>query len=172
MTGMLPLQVATWWLCACWPVLGSCAYHNSSFVLPPPPSPVLRCPAVCAPQGPFYCGVGTNSVFGRPLAEAHMEACLEAGLTISGINAEVSGQHTGPRFEPCLRYLWTLVCTLQCAALICPGVWLIVHVEVAFRRWECVGLHKPVSCATAACGAHQPLTNIHPPPSPCLVPRR
>lgn len=42
-----------------------------------------------APQGPFYCGVGTNSVFGRPLAEAHMEACLEAGLTISGINAEV-----------------------------------------------------------------------------------
>lgn len=43
-----------------------------------------------APQGPFYCGVGTNSVFGRPLAEAHMEACLAAGLTISGINAEVS----------------------------------------------------------------------------------
>jgi hypothetical protein len=42
-----------------------------------------------APQGPFYCGVGTNSVFGRPLAEAHMEACLAAGLTISGINAEV-----------------------------------------------------------------------------------
>lgn len=42
-----------------------------------------------APQGPFYCGVGVNSVYGRPLAEAHMEACLEAGLTISGINAEV-----------------------------------------------------------------------------------
>lgn len=42
-----------------------------------------------APQGPFYCGVGVNSVYGRPLAEAHMEACLEAGLTISGINSEV-----------------------------------------------------------------------------------
>jgi glutamine synthetase len=42
-----------------------------------------------APQGPFYCGVGVNSVFGRPLAEAHMEACLGAGITISGINAEV-----------------------------------------------------------------------------------
>ncbi len=40
-------------------------------------------------QGPFYCGVGAESVFGRPLAESHMEACLEAGLTISGINAEV-----------------------------------------------------------------------------------
>ena len=42
-----------------------------------------------AAQGPFYCAVGANSVFGRPLAEAHMEACLEAGLGISGINAEV-----------------------------------------------------------------------------------
>lgn len=42
-----------------------------------------------APQGPFYCGVGADSVFGRPLAEAHMEACMKAGLTISGINAEV-----------------------------------------------------------------------------------
>lgn len=42
-----------------------------------------------APQGPFYCGVGAESVFGRPLAEAHMEACMKAGLVISGINAEV-----------------------------------------------------------------------------------
>ncbi|KAL6758587.1 glutamine synthetase [Haematococcus lacustris] len=42
-----------------------------------------------APQGPFYCGVGAESVFGRPLAEAHLEACMQAGLTISGINSEV-----------------------------------------------------------------------------------
>lgn len=42
-----------------------------------------------APQGPFYCGVGPASVFGRELAEAHLEACMQAGLKISGINAEV-----------------------------------------------------------------------------------
>jgi len=42
-----------------------------------------------APQGPFYCGVGNESVYGRELAEAHMDACIKAGLTISGINAEV-----------------------------------------------------------------------------------
>jgi hypothetical protein len=42
-----------------------------------------------APQGPFYCGVGSESVFGRPLAEAHLEACMKAGLNISGINSEV-----------------------------------------------------------------------------------
>ena len=33
-----------------------------------------------APQGPFYCGVGSESVYGRPLAEAHMDACMKAGL--------------------------------------------------------------------------------------------
>ncbi|CAG9465926.1 unnamed protein product [Pedinophyceae sp. YPF-701] len=42
-----------------------------------------------APQGPFYCGVGSESVYGRELAEAHLDACLKAGLNLSGINAEV-----------------------------------------------------------------------------------
>jgi glutamine synthetase len=41
------------------------------------------------PQGPYYCGVGDDEVHGRPLVEAHLEACLTAGLSISGINAEV-----------------------------------------------------------------------------------
>lgn len=40
-------------------------------------------------QGPYYCGVGSDDIYGRPLAEAHLDACLEAGLTIAGINAEV-----------------------------------------------------------------------------------
>jgi glutamine synthetase len=42
-----------------------------------------------APQGPFYCGVGADEVFGRDIVERHMDACLHAGLDISGINAEV-----------------------------------------------------------------------------------
>tara|TARA_B100000029_G_scaffold157351_1_gene152623 strand:- start:32015 stop:33019 length:1005 start_codon:yes stop_codon:yes gene_type:complete len=42
-----------------------------------------------APQGGYYCGVGSDEVFGRELIEDHLEACLEAGLEISGINAEV-----------------------------------------------------------------------------------
>lgn len=42
-----------------------------------------------APQGPFYCGVGADEVFGRDIVEEHMDACLEAGIAISGINAEV-----------------------------------------------------------------------------------
>ncbi|MEO7556529.1 MAG: glutamine synthetase, partial [Acidimicrobiales bacterium] len=42
-----------------------------------------------APQGGYYCGVGADEIFGRDVVEAHMEACLEAGLALSGINAEV-----------------------------------------------------------------------------------
>lgn len=41
-------------------------------------------------QGPFYCSNGGARAFGRTLAEDHMLACLECGLHISGINAEVA----------------------------------------------------------------------------------
>ena len=42
-----------------------------------------------APQGGYYCGVGADEVFGRPVVEEHMDACIAAGLMIAGINAEV-----------------------------------------------------------------------------------
>jgi glutamine synthetase len=42
-----------------------------------------------APQGFYYCGVGADEVFGRDVVEAHLEACIEAGIGVSGINAEV-----------------------------------------------------------------------------------
>jgi len=42
-----------------------------------------------APQFGYYCGVGSDEVFGRPVVEEHMEACLRAGLKLAGINAEV-----------------------------------------------------------------------------------
>jgi glutamine synthetase len=42
-----------------------------------------------APQGFYYCGVGADEVFGREVVEEHLDACLVAGLGLSGINAEV-----------------------------------------------------------------------------------
>ena len=42
-----------------------------------------------APQGFYYCGIGADEVFGREIVEAHLDACIEAGIGISGINAEV-----------------------------------------------------------------------------------
>jgi glutamine synthetase len=41
------------------------------------------------PQGEFYCGVGADQVKARDLVEEHLDICLEAGLRVSGINAEV-----------------------------------------------------------------------------------
>ena len=42
-----------------------------------------------APQGPYYCGVGTGRVIGREIIEEHTLACIDAGLMIEGTNAEV-----------------------------------------------------------------------------------
>jgi len=41
------------------------------------------------PQGPYYCAVGTGRVVGRDIVEEHLDICLDAGLSITGINAEV-----------------------------------------------------------------------------------
>jgi glutamine synthetase len=40
-------------------------------------------------QGDYYCGIGADNVIGREIAEEHMNMCMEIGLDISGINAEV-----------------------------------------------------------------------------------
>lgn len=42
------------------------------------------------PQGEYYCGVGAANVKGRDISEAHLEACLEAGIELTGTNAEVA----------------------------------------------------------------------------------
>ena len=41
------------------------------------------------PQGPYYCSVGAANAFGREIVEEHLDACLDAGLNVEGINGEV-----------------------------------------------------------------------------------
>ncbi len=41
------------------------------------------------PQGPYYCSVGAAKAFGRDIVEEHLDICLDAGLNVEGINAEV-----------------------------------------------------------------------------------
>ncbi len=41
------------------------------------------------PQGKYYCGVGSDRSYGRQIVERHAKACLDAGLMLCGINAEV-----------------------------------------------------------------------------------
>ena len=42
------------------------------------------------PQGPYYCSVGARNAYGRQLVEEHLEQCIQAGLNVEGINAEVA----------------------------------------------------------------------------------
>ena len=43
-----------------------------------------------APQGQYYCSVGAKNAFGRYIVEEHLDQCLEAGINVEGINAEVA----------------------------------------------------------------------------------
>lgn len=53
------------------------------------------------PQGPYYCAVGTNNIYGRDVVEAHYRACLYAGIQISGTNAEVMPAQWEFQVGPC-----------------------------------------------------------------------
>ncbi len=45
-----------------------------------------------APQGPYYTGVGYKNVgdIARQIVEEHIDICLDAGINLEGINAEVA----------------------------------------------------------------------------------
>lgn len=52
-------------------------------------------------QGKYYCGVGADRTFGRNIVEEHYNACLDAGLKISGINEEVLPGQWEYQIGPC-----------------------------------------------------------------------
>lgn len=54
-----------------------------------------------APQGPYYCGVGSGKVVQRDIVESHLRACIYAGVTISGTNAEVMPAQWEYQVGPC-----------------------------------------------------------------------
>jgi glutamine synthetase len=67
-------------------------YEQEYFLSDPETGRPLGFPAggYPVPQGPYYCGVGGDSAFGREIIEEHLDLCLEVGLNIEGINAEVA----------------------------------------------------------------------------------
>tara|TARA_B100001093_G_scaffold498581_1_gene546840 strand:+ start:310 stop:1470 length:1161 start_codon:yes stop_codon:yes gene_type:complete len=52
-------------------------------------------------QGQYYCGSGAQNAFGRKIAEEHLQACIKAGIKISGINAEVGPGQWEFQIGPC-----------------------------------------------------------------------
>jgi len=64
------------------------------------------------PQGLYYCGVGGNQVKGRHLVEAHLRKCLDMGIQLTGINAEVAvGQ-------------WEYQCFAEDTLKACDDLWI------------------------------------------------
>jgi glutamine synthetase len=52
-------------------------------------------------QGQYYCSVGAENAFGRTIAEQHMLECINYGIKISGINAEVAPGQWEFQIGPC-----------------------------------------------------------------------
>ena len=101
------------------------------------------------PQGKYYCGVGSK-VKGRDLVDAHYDMCLDMGITITGINAEVAvGQ-------------WEFQVFSQCKKSACDDLWMsryflnklseqfdyeiVYHPKpLAYGEWNGSGLHTNFS---------------------------
>merc|ERR1712118_264270 len=75
------------------------------------------------PQGPYYCSAGADVSFGCNVMDDHYKACLYAGITIAGTNAEVMPGQWEYQIGPCVgidsgdhmwmsRYLMIRVCEL------------------------------------------------------------
>ena len=69
-------------------------------------------------QGQFYCSAGAENAFGRVVAEEHLQACVYAGIKISGINAEVAPGQWEFQIGPCVGieegdHLWMARYLLQ-----------------------------------------------------------
>ena len=102
------------------------------------------------PQGPYYCAVGAENMFGRAIPEAHYKACLYAGIDISGINGEVMPGQWEYQVGPCVgidagdqlwmsRYILSRVCEdFQ--------VYCTLHPKpIVQGDWNGAGMHTNVS---------------------------
>jgi glutamine synthetase len=65
-------------------------FEQEYFLWDPETKLPLGFPKDQTPQGQFYCSVGAKNAFGREMIERHVDLCIEAGINIEGINAEVA----------------------------------------------------------------------------------
>jgi len=103
------------------------------------------------PQGPYYCSAGGDRCFGREVSDIHVDACIAAGLNITGTNVEVKpGQHEfqigGPSVGPTQvsDELWIARWLLMKIAEK-KGLSVTFEAKPVRGPWNGAGLHHNVS---------------------------
>jgi len=102
-----------------------------------------------APQGNYYCSIGHGNVTGRQMVEAHMDACIAAGIEITGINAEVmigqwEFQVLGKGAKAASDDLW-IARYLLIRITESAGVKVTFHPKLIIGDWNGSGLHANFS---------------------------
>jgi glutamine synthetase len=109
------------------------------------------------PQGPYYTGVGYSSVgnVAREIVEKHIDLCLDAGINLEGINAEVAkgqwefqifgkGSKSAADQMWVARYILTRLCEAYCVDI----EWHCKPIRGAFNKpldWNGSGMHSNFS---------------------------
>ena len=97
------------------------------------------------PQGQYYCGAGSNQVVARSFAEQHLLWCLEMGIELTGINAEVAvGQ-------------WEYQCFAKDTLKACDDLWMsryLLYILAEQKSWDIDLNPKPVSGDWNGSGCH------------------
>ncbi len=105
-----------------------------------------------APQGPYYCSVGASKSFGRELVEEHLEMCLQAGLNVEGINAEVmAGQWEFQIFSKGAANAGDQIHVARYLLERCGekyGISISIHCKPVTGDWNGSGMHANFSNST------------------------
>ena len=103
-----------------------------------------------SPQGPYYCGVGADKMFGRHIAESHYRACHYAGVNVGGLNAEVMPGQWEFQVGPCVGidsgdHLWVARYILQRVCELTGTVVVTLDPKPVAGDWNGAGAHTNFS---------------------------